>query len=306
MLAPLSLKNTVALALLASAATVNAVFDCGMVVDGQSLNLTALAGPHTVQTLRSTPPSTTITQFTFDLCAPLQPQVGVPANQQCAAGTQVCGVQTIALQDETPFVAEVIPISGDLNGATAAHVAERRIGANTAKAGQSALSVNLVGGQWGDVEAMETFIDFACDPTLYDVTPDPAQLADTGSDTAGLRFVSWDEKTLNLRWDTAVVCDQELVKAAQNNNNNNNNETPTSSSTAYRITKYVLIGILLFAGAYFGATAYSNYRKGATGVDLLPSSETVMDVPYVARDFVKKIASGFSRSESTRDGYAAF
>lgn len=218
----------------------------------------------------------------------------------------VCGIQTITLEGQTPVVAEVIPVSGDLNGAAAANVAERRVGANTAQKGQSAVGVTLVGGQWGDVEAMQTAIKFVCDPTISDATPDPATLQSTGSDTAGLKFVSWDEMTLKLQWDTAVVCDQALVRAAQENDNNQPQETPTASSTAYRIVKYILVGILLFAGAYFGATAISNYRKGARGTGLLPSSETVTDVPYVARDFFRKIGSGFSRSDSSRDGYAVF
>ncbi|KAK9489106.1 autophagy-related protein 27 [Lipomyces doorenjongii] len=271
-------QSTAFLYAIASAPAVRAVFyDCNAVVDGQALNLTSLAGDHSVKVIRSTPPSTTTMTWNINLCAPLTINDQMAVSMQCPAGTQVCGIQTVAIEGQNPFITQVIPVSGDLNGSTAQD-----------EAYSVRDHVHLTGGMWGEVYEMETDIDFVCDNTLTEVTHD------ADGNTIGLQVLSWDEKSLHLQWHTSAVCDEQLVGVQQSTN-----------STAWNVVKYILIAALLILVAYFGITAYVNYRRGATGVDLLPSSQAIVDIPYVARDFAKKVGSGFS-TNSNRDGYAVF
>ncbi|KAK9350520.1 autophagy-related protein 27 [Lipomyces doorenjongii] len=270
-------QSTAFLYAIASAPAVRAVFDCNAVVDGQALNLTSLAGDHSVKVIRSTPPSTTTMTWNINLCAPLTINDQMAVSMQCPAGTQVCGIQTVAIEGQNPFITQVIPVSGDLNGSTAQDEAYSVSG-----------HVHLTGGMWGEVYEMETDIDFVCDNTLTEVTHD------ADGNTIGLQVLSWDDKSLHLQWNTSAVCDEQLVGVQQSTN-----------STAWNVVKYILIAVVLILVAYFGITAYVNYRRGATGVDLLPSSQAIVDIPYVARDFAKKVGSGFS-TNSNRDGYAVF
>ncbi|KAK9367606.1 autophagy-related protein 27 [Lipomyces kononenkoae] len=283
------IQYTALLYAIASAPTARAIFDCNAIVDGASLNLTSVAGDHFVKLTRNTPPSMTTMTWGINLCAPLTINDQIAVNMQCNDGTQVCGVQTVALEGQDPVITQVIPVSGDLNGAIAQYEAHRLTGANSAQNSQAALQVRLTGGTWGEVSDMETNIDFVCDTALKDVTYD-----DDGN-TIGLRVMGWDEKTLHLQWNTSAVCDQQLVQVQQ----------ATTQSTAWSVFKYILIAVLLVLVAYLAITACVNYSRGARGVDLLPSSQAIIDIPYVARDFVKKVGSGFS-TNSSRDGYAVF
>ncbi|KAK9389381.1 autophagy-related protein 27 [Lipomyces mesembrius] len=283
------LQSAAFLYAIASAPAVRAVFDCNAIVDGRQLNLTSLAGDHSVKVIRSTPPSTTTMTWNINLCAPLTINDQMAVSMQCPAGTQVCGIQTVAIEGQNPaIITQVIPVSGDLNGSTAQDEAHSLSDTNTAQSGQAAVHVRLTGGMWGEVNEMETDIDFVCDTALTEVTHD------ADGNTIGLQVLSWDEKSLHLQWNTSAVCGEQLVGVQQ-----------STTSTAWNVVKYILIAALLILVAYFGITAYLNYRRGATGVDLLPSSQAIVDIPYVARDFAKKVGSGFS-TNSNRDGYAVF
>ncbi|KAK9361262.1 autophagy-related protein 27 [Lipomyces starkeyi] len=274
------LQSTAFLYAIASAPAVRAVFDCNAGVDGTALNLTSLAGDHSVRVIRNTPPSTTTMMWNINLCAPLTINDQMAVSMQCPAGTQVCGIQTVAIEGQEPVITQVIPVSGDLNGSTAQD--------EILSVYAQHVHVRLTGGMWGEVNEMETDIDFVCDTALTEVTHD------ADGNTIGLQVVSWNEKSLHLQWSTSAVCDEQLLRVQQSTN-----------STAWNVVKYILIAVLLILVAYFGITAYVNYRKGATGVDLLPSSQAIIDIPYVARDFAKKVGSGFS-TNSNRDGYAVF
>ncbi|KAK9373046.1 autophagy-related protein 27 [Lipomyces chichibuensis] len=279
------LQSTAFLYAIASAPAVRAVFDCNAGVEGTALNLTSLAGDHSVKVIRSTPPSTTTMTWNINLCAPLTINDQMTVSMQCPAGTQVCGIQSVAIEGQDPVITQVIPVAGDLNGSTG----QGEIDAVTnAENGQAAVHLRLTGGMWGEVNEMETDIDFVCDTALTEVTHD------ADGYIIGLQVLSWDEKNLHLQWNTSAVCSEQVFLVQQ-----------SSSSTAWNVVKYILIAVLLILVAYFGITAYGNYRRGATGVDLLPSSQAIVDIPYVARDFAKKVGSGFS-TNSNRDGYAVF
>ncbi|KAK9478206.1 autophagy-related protein 27 [Lipomyces japonicus] len=293
----LASKYSALLLAIAALPSVSAVFDCSnAVIDGTAVNLTAFSGARTIAVSRNTPPTTTTTTWTLDLCAALQPN---DENVLCAAGTQVCGVQRITIENQDPVVTQIVPVSGDVDGQTGTYQAHKLINADNAQDGQAALHVQLEGGKWGDQNDLSTSIDFVCDSTVTDSTSHPDKIATDGTDTEGLTFKSWDEKTLNLEWRSAAVCNEFFIRQETDQNN-----TTEGSSTALTVIKYIIIVAVILLGLYFGYTAYSKHKDGASGVDLLPSSQTILDIPYVAKDFVKKIGGGFSNT--SRDGYAVF
>ncbi|KAK9448629.1 autophagy-related protein 27 [Limtongia smithiae] len=285
-------------ALVASASA--AVFDCTPTIDGTRYDLSSLAGPHVIRTARDTPPTTTFTNFTFDLCAALENN-NIAEELQCAQGTQVCVVQSAefvsAAGANEHIVTQVIPVA-TVKGDSSAY-----------KLGEDVV-VHLTGGSWGSVDDLSVDVVLSCDAAATSAVADAEVVISAatgiGSDVEGLEVISWDEKNLKLNWKTAVVCGAaEIVSAEQDvsilQDNNNNN----GGSIAYRIIKYILIAVLIAAVVFFLFSAYVNYSKGKTGVDLLPSSEAILEIPYVARDFVRKVGNGFTTNTS-RDGYAVF
>ncbi|KAK9455314.1 autophagy-related protein 27 [Dipodascopsis uninucleata] len=295
------MKSSTLAAVILSAQIVSAVFDCSAVIDGVTLNLTELAGPHSVQTSRSTPPTITTTKWTVNICNALSVNKSIPANMQCVAGTQVCGIQSIQLEGEAPVTSQVIPVSGDINGRAAKFELH-----DIKTATVASFLLSLDGGSWAESNDLKTDIEFVCDQAITDYTAKPEKLVSDGTDTNGLEFVSWDEQTLKLKWATAVVCEQNVVGAQQEQpqeNQQQDNNNGEGGSAAWSIIRFILIAVLFLLLAYFGYTIYMNYQKGATGVDLLPSSQVVFDIPYVAKDLATKVSSGFS---SNRDGYAVF
>jgi autophagy-related protein 27 len=106
-------------------------FDCHVEVGNVKYDLTALAGEHTLQRTRVTPPSTMIDTLRFDLCADLKLLDGVKEGdqvrarrhlsqviyidlrnvQKCPTGTRACLTKTNRKQDETDRITVVIPIA---------------------------------------------------------------------------------------------------------------------------------------------------------------------------------------------------
>ena len=76
----------------------------------------------------------------------------------------------------------------------------------------------------------------------------------------------------------------------------------------FTLTTTILIcypSLFLGSAAYLIFGSWLNYnRYGARGWDLLPHGDTIRDVPYIAKDFGRKIFQTVQGSGS-RGGYAA-
>lgn len=63
--------------------------------------------------------------------------------------------------------------------------------------------------------------------------------------------------------------------------------------------------LFLAIAAYLIFGSWLNYnRYGARGWDLLPHGDTIRDIPYIAKDFARKVA-GTVQGGGSRGGYAA-
>jgi autophagy-related protein 27 len=63
-------------------AKADSTFDCNVRVENLTFDLTTLAGERVITRTRETPPTTMIDSLRFNLCADLDPQGGVPEQDQ--------------------------------------------------------------------------------------------------------------------------------------------------------------------------------------------------------------------------------
>ncbi|KAF2714867.1 hypothetical protein K504DRAFT_12636 [Pleomassaria siparia CBS 279.74] len=125
---------------------------------------------------------------------------------------------------------------------------------------------------------------------------------DDGCETsdASLRFCSYavtegekgkKVRTLRLQWRTKYACEDTP------------SEGPGSSSWGF-FTWFIII-LFLATASYLIFGSWLNYnRYGARGWDLLPHGDTIRDVPYILKDFARRVTSTIQGSGS-RGGYSA-
>lgn len=104
-------------------------FDCHVTVSGAAFDLTKLAGEHTLNETRDSPPTKMIDSLRFNLCADLKPLEGVAdddqvrgqqylghlttnstASLQCPKGTRACLTRVNKKTGEPDRVVSVIPL----------------------------------------------------------------------------------------------------------------------------------------------------------------------------------------------------
>ncbi|KAK9461586.1 autophagy-related protein 27 [Lipomyces oligophaga] len=250
-----------------------------------SLDLSYLSGLRVLKKAVDTPPSIRTTWIVFNLLADIETSTLLPNELHSCVGYEACIVETSSTADSNPIVTKAIPLSGSVK--------------NLHESGRMP-EFDFENSTWSS--------DYDNTPSLSvklkcGVDVDSTIKSEIRYDQSLAVSSNFDELDSFYLHDTNVViymqtnlsCPDTTLYVYQN-----------SSSVAWSVVKYILIAVLIAAAAYFAATAYVNYQNGATGVDLLPSSQAVLDIPYVARDFARKVGSGFSQTDSSRDGYAVF
>jgi len=126
-------------------------------------------------------------------------------------------------------------------------------------------------------------------------------------DLPSLTFVSYitaneNEDVLHMTWKTKHACEDNFSKGGGGS---------SSPSAHWGFFTWLLIIIFLATAAYLVFGSWLNYSKnGARGWDLLPHSDTIRDVPYLLRDWARRVIDTFSSGGSiqlgsSRGGYAA-
>ncbi|KAA8916548.1 hypothetical protein TRICI_001302 [Trichomonascus ciferrii] len=275
-----------------------ASFNCVTDIDGVEYDLRALDGIHLVSERQETPPSTTNSTWYINPCGRLD-ESKIPKEEQCPAGTQICGVKRVHLE-KVDMITEVIPVCGDLNG--------NQGGAKVSKLkdDKEGLQVEMLGGQWGGNKDLGAKIDFICDKN------------EKSKDN--IKFVGWDGKQLSLEWKTDVACkrdnkdkdgdkgkDGDKKKEPEKDKkpeDDKDDDKKSDSGSSWGFFTWLFVLIVLAAAGYVIASAWINYnRYGLTGMDMLPQSDTVRDLPFLIRDFTRKIINTFAGGN--RGGYSA-
>lgn len=286
--------------------TSSASFNCVVDKDGAHYDLSALAGYHTVKSSFKTPPTESIFTWHINPCGALDESKIKNKDERCPEGTQICGVEKISFDGDDDKLAGVIPVCGDLDGN------QGQVKTSKRESGDG-LTVQLSGGKWGDHKDLKATVEFVC--------------TDDSGDGV-LEFESWDEQELRLRWESKHACkrsgggkdDDDKDKDGdkdgnkdkdgdkdddkdKNKDGDKDSKPPREESGWGFFTWLFIIAVIVF-GAYVVFTAYVNYnRYGMTGVDVLPHSDTVRDLPFLIRDFINKIINTFAGG--SRGGYSA-
>jgi len=279
-------------------------WDCSAVKAGDAkFDLSSLKGTQSVVVTTDTPPTVTKMKWMIDICGPLEKIKDAKEDEQCPEGTQVCGIETVQHKDDKPIVHKVLPIAGNIGDRKlAAEVTRKAPSKSKDDPVAEGLQVILHGGEYNKVKQKVT-IDFICDKERTGLEPEDGKSKREEKkepSKASLQFNSYDEgtevSTLKLTWLTKAACESKDAPGG--------GEGSDDSASWGFFTWFIIIAFLGTA-AYLIFGSWLNYnRYGARGWDLLPHSDTIKDIPYLLRDWTRRVISTV-QGGGMRGGYSA-
>lgn len=258
---------------------------CQFNVNGHTYDLSSIAGPQTIEQQEDTPPSQHKMIFTLDPCESLKLDKKQPNDEQCPDNTIVCGLGYTQLPKSSKFeLSQIMPFG---NGAAPQYKPLRDSG------DVEGISTSYT-NPWGGVDIGMT-VDYVCSPTEEGPKLDYYRL--------GGEFVT-------IVWKTPAACkeppksDPGSDKPDSGKDKDKDKGGNTNDGTSWGWFTWLFIIIVLGIAVYIIGNAWINYdRYGNAGVDLLPHSDSVRDIPYLIRDFVYKVVGTFTGG--SRTGYSA-
>jgi len=249
----------------------------------------------------------------------------VPPENECPGNTRVCGIEySINPYENTTQVDKVVPIAGDYHLKTGqpldAEVFRLKHSGSSVDSEKEGVRVELSGGtyplQRGGVP-QKAIIEFLCDKTRdgTDTEKDDRDVEDEDNQDSlfrreedddkkekqkSLNFISYktekpkDEEwgILRLEWRTKYACESAV-------------DEPLRDGSSWGFFTWFIIILFLAIAAYLIFGSWLNYnRYGARGWDLLPHGDAIRDIPYVMKDFGRRMASTVQGGGS-RGGYSA-
>ncbi|KAK2733625.1 hypothetical protein FQN55_003307 [Onygenales sp. PD_40] len=281
-------------------------FDCKEArVDKKSWDLSPLGGPHAVYNVVEHPPTVLNTTYTLDICKPLK-------DTPCTAGTMVCGVQQ-SPDEEKPR--GVIPIAGIYpHGPGDLDPKITRLKSTDSQ--DEGLRIELHGGRYpfnGKDYKQSVVIEMKCDRERSGLEGDwdgkskkreeegsgennPDGNKDEVDETKSLRFKSYgqvDEQfVLRLDWLTKYACEDYK-------------DDGDGQSNHWGFFTWLIVIVFLGTAAYLIFGSWLNYnRYGARGWDLLPHGDTIRDIPYIMKDWGRRVVNTV-QGPGSRGGYSA-
>ncbi|KAI9701202.1 MAG: hypothetical protein M1836_001871 [Candelina mexicana] len=287
--------------------------DCSHIrEDGQSFDLHELGGPHSVVWTQNLPPSVRNTTFTIDICQPLKQQKDVNKADQCQTGSWE---HSINEEDKVDEITRVIPIAGDFtvndHRPMDATYTRLKTSASHADAEKEGIRIEMHGGLYPpsgkDKRKQEAIVEFLCDPDRTGLEErgmvrrkesDEDKDKEKEDDKKSLRFVSYgpqgDIDVLRLEWLTKHACEGQK---------DGGKEGKSGGHWGF-FTWFIIIAFLGIA-AYLIFGSWLNYnRYGARGWDLLPHGDTIRDIPYLLKDWIRRVINTVQGGGS-RGGYSA-
>ncbi|KAF8514148.1 autophagy-related protein 27 [Gautieria morchelliformis] len=250
--------------------------------EGVTYDLKSLASERTVTRTRDNPPSTMEDELRFNICEDLTLKDGVPADDQCPAGTRACLTETNLKEGLDARIITAIPVAQT-------SVLKPSFRTLHSPAG---LSIELHGPSYPPKTSPV--------PQSFNLTLLCAQ--DGGSDPT---FAGYANGVTRVEWNTTAGCPAK--DDGDNSGGSGGGEKDADSSSGSGIGWFFLLLFISFVG-YFAVGAYYNYNNfGATGWDLVPHRDFWRDVPYLLRDFTDHLCSTLrpGRQGGSRRGYMA-
>ncbi|KAH8728141.1 autophagy-related protein 27 [Phaeosphaeriaceae sp. PMI808] len=337
-----SRSRTTLLPLLAVAALLPSAswaFDCNEIA-AQSVhfNLGKLSGPHMVHWKEASVGRDLVDKynFTIDICKKLEWHKGASQATECHHGARVCGIrETIDLTGDNNATITPIDIAGTYKMDNGRDIEAKfellRNSKSNSDAGREGVRAILNGGRHPfekkkDGVDQRAIIEFVCDKERTGLEGDekddsehePEKEKDGDEkkeeklrrreesakgkcedNNNSLRFCGYQleeeaknkkVQTLRLEWRTQYACED---------------APPVDGGSHWGFFGWFFIILFLAIATYLIFGSWLNYnRYGARGWDLLPHGDTIRDIPYIAKDFARKIA-GTVQGGGSRGGYAA-
>ncbi|KAF8852232.1 hypothetical protein BDZ45DRAFT_678497 [Acephala macrosclerotiorum] len=317
--------------LLPGLAIASGTYDCGnIVIKGhQWKELKALGGPKSVLQWDERASGFKNTTYTIDICRPLKRE---NKDIDCPNYARVCAVERDVSKDgKADVLMDSWPLAGDLRdlggkdlNAKWESLSESDSNADSEKDG---LRLTMNGG-WHKVKVedkevkrpQKVVVEFLCDKTRAGDEnlwkPEDEYDNDTGKDkraegddtkdgekeddasSPSLNFLKYDTTgkeadILRLEWRTKYAC------------RDASGEKDRDPNGHWGFFTWFIIIAFLSTAAYLIFGSWLNYnRYGARGWDLLPHGDTIRDVPYLMKDWVRRVMSTIQGGGS-RGGYAA-
>ncbi|KAL9100830.1 MAG: hypothetical protein Q9163_003841 [Psora crenata] len=314
---PMHLSSLLILLLIPSF-TIAYTLDCSDIrLDRKYFNLEPLDDPHSLYRVSEEDGTLTNTTFTINVCRPLKKTKGVPKEEDCPNNSRVCAIQRVAddSTDETPKP-RIIPIAGDFSLSTGGDLNPQwtrlKSSASSADREKEGLRLELNGGKY-DGQKQKAIVEFLCLADGYQEDARRQQLSQaydeedkkhssTGEEAddghgGKLKFHSWEDeekvKVLRLDWHTKYACE------------NAKDPEYDSKSGHWGFFTWFIIIVFMSVAAYLVFGSWLNYnRYSARGWDLVPHSETIRDIPYLFRDWMRRVVSTV-QGGGARGGYSA-
>lgn len=281
--------------------------------------------------------------FTIDLCNALKWHKGGSTATECHHGSRVCGIrELIFLDSEKNSTITPIDIAGTYKTQTGRDIDAKfellRDSKSNSDAGREGVRAILNGGRFPFDDKkngvdQRAIVEFVCDKERSGLEGDEKDNGETEDDPKdddkdkekdgddkkeekfrrredaskgkceesdnSLRFCGYQKEqagkdktvqTLRLEWRTKYACE----------------DAPSdNSSSSWGFFGWFFVILFLAIAAYLIFGSWLNYnRYGARGWDLLPHGDTIRDMPYIAKDFARKVV-GTVQGSGSRGGYAA-
>jgi len=321
---PRSPADAAILMLLPSLAIASGSYDCdNIVVKGHQWHLKELGGPKSV--LDSHPFTSALrnTTYTIDICKPLKKENKEIA---CPNLTRVCAVERdVSMDGSSDILVDSWPIAGDfsLGGGKDLNAKWEILSESDSHAdSEKGLRLSMNGGSHkvDDEERLQkVIVKFICDKDRYgdehlwvpedkygkekraegddSEKPKEGETEDPDNEPS-LKFDGYEKNkgdvdTLHLVWRTKFAC----LDASD--------EMDSNPNSHWGFFTWFIIIAFLSTATYLIFGSWLNYnRYGARGWDLLPHGDTIRDVPYLLKDWMRRVMTTIQGGGS-RGGYAA-
>ncbi|KAI9760470.1 MAG: hypothetical protein M4579_001664 [Chaenotheca gracillima] len=330
------------LALLLFPSFISAVtVDCKhIVVDKQNFNLSPLEGPNTVWEVTDHAPNRLNTTYTINPCNKLRRTKGVAKDKECPNGAHVCGIEHVLYDDghldEDPLGIKVIAGDFPTSHGLSLDAQWTRLSTSSSHADseKEGLRLEMHGGRYplkSSGKKQKAIVEFLCDRErtglergsgLGDGSKKDDEKEDEGepeerrrraeddddeedgrhqtsnSDEKSLRLISYKEgeteDILRLEWRTKYACEGETDRKDGGSGNGH-----WGFFTWFIIIAFMGTAAYLIFGSWLNFTRY-----GARGWDLVPHGDTIRDVPYLLKDWGRRVVNTVQGGGS-RGGYSA-
>ncbi|KAI4159646.1 MAG: hypothetical protein LQ342_006413 [Letrouitia transgressa] len=228
----------------------------------------------------------TNTTFSVDICKPLQKAKGIPKQEDCPNGTRgivrsaiVCAIERIVhTYDNTTTFKAAIPIAGEYSHTTGGSLNPTwtRLKTSSSRKDRSKEGVRLKmdGKTWPEKGGIkqQAVIDFICDRRAEEKEQDYTRLLARDED---------DEEDHSA---TSEV-------------------TEDGHGGKLKYIGYEMVGDAKLLTLEW-TTKYACEDAKARGWDLVPHSETIRDIPYIFKDWMRRVINTI-QGPGSRGGYSA-